>query len=67
MVSATGNGTVHHAVEAALIQAQLAGVKVLRATRCNDGRIVGESDSLLPASASLNAVKARVELMLQAL
>jgi L-asparaginase len=67
VVSATGNGTLHHAVEAALIQAQAAGVKVLRATRCNDGRIVGESDSVLPAAASLNAVKARVELMLQVL
>ena len=67
VVSATGNGTLHHAVEAALIQAQAAGVKVLRATRCNDGHIVGESDSVLPAAASLNAVKARVELMLQAL
>jgi L-asparaginase len=67
VVSATGNGTLHQAVEAALVQAQSAGVKVLRATRCNDGRIVGESDSVLPAAASLNAVKARVELMLQAL
>jgi L-asparaginase len=67
VVSATGNGTLHHVVEAALIQAQSAGVKVLRATRCNDGRIVGVGDSVLPAAASLNAVKARVELMLQAL
>jgi L-asparaginase len=71
VVSATGNGTLHHAVEAALIQAQSAGVKVLRATRCNDGHIVcnsvGSSDSPLPAAPALNAVKARIELMLQAL
>ena len=67
VVSATGNGTLHHVVEAALIEAQSAGVKVLRATRCNDGRIVGVGDSVLPAAASLNAVKARVELMLQVL
>ena len=67
VVSATGNGTLHHAVEAALIQAQSAGVKVLRATRCNDGRIVGGGDSGLRSAGALNAVKARIELMLQAL
>ena len=67
VVSATGNGTLHHAVEAALTQVQLAGVKVLRATRCNDGRIIGSGDSPLPAAVALNAVKARIELMLQAL
>ena len=79
VVSATGNGTLHLAVEAALIQAQSAGVMVLRATRCNDGRIVGSSaansllsnaarsNPLLAAADALNAVKARIELMLQAL
>ena len=66
-VSATGNGTVHRAVEAALIQAQRAGVKVLRATRCSEGRIVGDSGSLLPSAGALNAVKARVELILRSL
>ena len=65
VVSATGNGTVHRAVEAALIQAQRAGVKVLRATRCSEGRIVGDSGSLLPSAGELNAVKARIELMLR--
>ena len=65
VVSATGNGTVHRAVEAALIQAQRAGVKVLRATRCSEGRIVGDSGSLLPSAGALNAVKARIELMLR--
>ncbi len=67
VVSATGNGTVHHAVEAALIQAQLAGVKVLRATRCSDGRIIGDGATTLPSAGALNAVKARVELILLAL
>ncbi|HZT54889.1 MAG TPA: asparaginase, partial [Burkholderiaceae bacterium] len=36
VVAATGNGTVHHALEAALLDAQAAGVAVLRATRCLD-------------------------------
>jgi L-asparaginase len=65
VVSATGNGTLHHVVEAALIQAQSAGVKVLRATRCNDGPVVGRSASPIPVLPRLNAVKARIELMLQ--
>ena len=65
VVSATGNGTVHQVVEAALIQAQQAGVKVLRATRCSEGRIVGNSGSVLPSAGALNAVKARVELILR--
>jgi L-asparaginase len=67
VVSATGNGTLHHTVEAALNQARSAGVKVLRATRCNDGRIIGEGNPTLPSAGALSAVKARIELMLQAL
>jgi L-asparaginase len=67
VVSATGNGTLHHVVEAALVKAQSEGLKVLRATRCNDGRIIGEGDPTLPSAGALNVGKARIELMLQAL
>ena len=67
VVSATGNGTVHQTLEAALIEAQLSGVKVLRATRCNDGRIVGNAAAELPSAGELTPVKARIELMLQLL
>ena len=34
VLAATGNGTLHHALEAAALRAQAAGIAVLRATRC---------------------------------
>jgi L-asparaginase len=65
VVAATGNGTLHHELEAALLQAQAAGVRVVRATRCLEGRILPGADALLPDSQGLTPVKARVDLMLQ--
>lgn len=65
VVAATGNGTLHHALESALLNAQAAGVKVVRATRCLNGRVLPKPDDRLPDSNGLSPVKARVELMLQ--
>lgn len=65
VVAATGNGTLHHALESALLNAQAAGVKVVRATRCLNGRVLPKPDDCLPDSNGLSPVKARVELMLQ--
>jgi L-asparaginase len=65
VVAATGNGTLHHALESALLDAQAAGVKVVRATRCLNGRVLPRPDDRLPDSNGLSPVKARVELMLQ--
>jgi L-asparaginase len=65
VVAATGNGTLHHALESALLEAQLAGVKVVRATRCLNGRVLPRPDDRLPDSKGLSPVKARVELILQ--
>ncbi len=67
VVAATGNGTVHHALEAALLRAQAAGVKVLRATRCTEGRMLPVPGSSLPDSQGLSPVKARIALMLSLL
>ena len=64
VVAATGNGTVHHDLEAALLRAQSAGVKVLRATRCTSGRVLPTPGDTLPDSQGLSPVKARVALML---
>jgi L-asparaginase len=44
VLAATGNGTLHHALEAAALKAQDAGVAVLRATRCINGRILPRPD-----------------------
>ncbi len=67
VVAGTGNGTLHRALEAALLKAQAAGVSVLRATRCLNGRVLPTPSDLIPDSRGLSPVKARVALMLQLL
>jgi len=64
VVAATGNGTVHHALEAALVDAQSHGVKVLRSSRCLGGSVLARADDVLPSAADLTPVKARVDLLL---
>ena len=67
VVAATGNGTLHAELEAALLDAQRQGVKVLRSTRCCGGRVLAADSDALPAADDLIPVKARVELLLQLL
>ena len=64
VVAATGNGTVHHELEAALLEAQASGVRVLRSSRCLNGRVLAQADDRSPSADDLTPVKARVELML---
>ncbi|MBA3771967.1 MAG: asparaginase [Ramlibacter sp.] len=64
VVAATGNGTVHREIEAALLEAQAAGVRVVRASRCPQGRILERPGDALRAVA-LSPVKARIALMLE--
>ena len=65
VLAATGNGTVHHALEAAALRAQDAGVAVLRATRCASGRVLPRPDDKLRDAGALTPVKARIALMLE--
>jgi len=67
VVACTGNGSIHHALDAALEQAQASGLPVLRATRCAAGGIVAGGASRLPSAEGLTPAQARVELMLQLL
>lgn len=67
VVAATGNGTLHHALEAALLRAQSAGVKVVRATRCGNGQVLRMPCDAIPDSEGLSPVKARVAMMLDLL
>jgi len=67
VVAATGNGTVHLDLEAALLRAQAAGVKVVLATRCTGGRVLPTPGMQFTDSAGLSPVKARVALMLSLL
>lgn len=65
IAAGTGNGTLHHALEAALQRAQAAGVAVRRASRVPDGPVLatGRADEL-PSYATLTPPQARIELML---
>jgi L-asparaginase len=62
----TGNGTLHHALEGALLAAMARGVRVVRSTRCAEGEIVGQGSTLLPAH-PLSPTKARIDLLLDLL
>ena len=65
VVAGTGNGTSHHDLEAALLSAQAAGVKVVRATRCTKGQVLGLPGDAIADSKGLSPVKARVAMMLE--
>jgi len=67
VLATTGNGTLHHALEAAALKAQDAGIAVLRATRCTSGRILPKPDDRLRDAGALTPVKARIALMLELL
>lgn len=67
VVEGTGNGTVHAALLAALVRAQAAGVRVLRATRCAGAAVVGAPAGALPSAGELSPAKARIELLLELL
>lgn len=68
VVSATGNGTLHYVLEAALRAAQGRGVAVRVASRCAEGAIVGTpAHGLALAPSGLSPVKARISLMLDLL
>jgi len=70
VVAATGNGTVHRALEAALADAAARGRAVLRATRCLAGAIVEPAlpaADALPSAGALTPAQARVELIVRLL
>ena len=65
VVAGTGNATLHHALEAALVRAQQQGVAVLRTTRCVQGQVLPHGGEPLPVAVGLSPVKARIALLLQ--
>lgn len=67
VVAATGNGTLHWALQAALERAQAAGVAVRIASRCPLGRVLPRLEATLPGAQGLSPVKARVSLLLELL
>jgi L-asparaginase len=65
VVAGTGNGTLHHELEAELLAVQQQGVAVRRASRCPFGGVLSHSGDKLPHAAGLSAVKARVAMLLE--
>lgn len=65
VVAGTGNGTVHEDLSRALEKAQLAGVRVVRTSRCANGRVLASGRNEFSAATGLSAPKARIELMLK--
>lgn len=64
VVAGTGNGTLHHALEAALLEAQKRGALVFRTSRCAAGGVVSRDTDVLPHAGGLTPMQARVALML---
>ena len=67
VAAGTGNGKLGAPFEAALRRAARSGVRVLRASRCAAGPVLGGDSAELPAAGALSAVQARIELLLQLL
>ena len=65
IVAGTGNGSLHTDLERALLAAQDAGVRVIRASRCAYGRVLVKPGDPLADSGGLSPVKARIALMLK--
>lgn len=66
VVAGTGNGSLHATLEAALLQAQTQGIRVVRSSRCGAGRVLPGAADRLP-STHLSPVKARIALQLELL
>lgn len=64
VAAGTGNGTLHHELQAALLRARDQGLEVVRASRCAQGGVIGHAGDKLPHAGGLSPVKARVEMML---
>jgi L-asparaginase len=64
VVAATGNGSVHRDLDAALQRAHVSGVAILRATRCQLGSLVPDGLGW-PGAGALTPAQARVALLLK--
>ena len=68
VVAGTGNGTLHHGLEAALLRAQQqGGVQVLRCTRVAEGPVLPTALGGFESADALTPAQARVELLLRLL
>lgn len=64
VAAGTGNGTLNAALESALLEAEVKGVRVVRTSRCAAGQVVVHAGDRLQA-VGLPPVKARIAMMLE--
>ena len=64
VVACTGNGTLSFKMEASLLKAMAAGVRVVRSTRCALGQVIAVPGAQIPDAKGLSPVKARIGLLL---
>lgn len=64
VVAATGHGTLHTGLEAALQRAAAAGVRIWRSSRVACGGVTPREDDLWPAAGTLTPAQTRVALQL---
>lgn len=67
VLAGTGNGTLAAPLEQAARVAQAQGVRVLRASRCAAGAVLGGEEFGLPSAGNLGPAQARIALMLELL
>ena len=67
VVAGTGNGTLHKHLEAALLEAQAQGVRVVLTSRCVRGRVLTHPGQRLSEVSHLSPVKSRIALALDLL
>jgi len=68
VVAGTGNGTLHHGLEAALLRArEEGGIQVLRCSRVARGSVVPTGHDAFESAGSLTPAQARVEMLLRLL
>jgi L-asparaginase len=67
VLAGTGNGTLAEPLEKAARAAQASGVRVLRASRCAGGAVLGGEEGGLASAGALSPAQARIALMLELL
>lgn len=67
VVAGTGNGTLHKHLEAALLEAQAQGIRVVLTSRCVRGRVLAHPGQRLSEVSHLSSVKSRIALALDLL
>ncbi len=65
VVAGTGNGSMSTALEQALKACEVAGVRVVRVSRCVDGPLLATPHDVFPSASGLSAAKARIRMTLE--